>query len=161
MDYVQISRAFLENRTKSIIIYSAPTDCYDLQILLDAIKASELNALGVSMDSAVILAQGKHPFMLVRRETPLTKDFQPHELISHLAQTPDDDPIEYMLWFYLLTTEQLKTVLQTLQRIFAQRQIIKMTQENRETFFTNVIKNELLMQIDFLPTPLPGSISFA
>jgi hypothetical protein len=161
MDYGEISEAFFDNRDKSIIIYSAPTDCYNLQILLDEMKVTELNAEDVSSELAIILAQGKHPFMIVRLDTPLASDFAPGELLSYLAETPDDQTIEYTLWFYLLTTEQLETVLRTLLKTFTQKEVIKMTQAGRETFFTNVAKNELLIQIDFLPLPLPGSISSA
>ena len=161
MDYSDITELFFDINEKSIIIHSTPINNFQLPIILHKLRTEEINQQGITPDIAHLLARGKHPFMIVRRMDMLLKDYSALELMEHIDAVNTINDMQYMLWFYLLTTEQLQLMLNEFVTIFIEREVIIIRRGEKSTFITNVKKDERLEQVFFRSNALPGSIHSA
>ncbi len=161
MTIEQLQNVFFDSDNFSAMYYSLPRESNALQIALDSMQAMQVYINGLDMGTTLLLARGKHPLLIMRNEAPLERNYSADELIHFLSATPDDKPIQCMLWFYLLTTEQIKLTMKFLRVLFSQRNTIRLTQGSRQSYFLSAKKDELLTQISYRPAPMPGIIPSA
>ncbi|MFZ6015225.1 MAG: hypothetical protein ACOYUZ_02600 [Patescibacteria group bacterium] len=159
MPYEQIKDLFFAERNHGTLFFSSAADNLPLLAVLMEFGLTDLTDQKLSDQELLILASGKHPFLIIRCQWPIEKDTDAGDIFQEIRNSPQDKSYDYDYWFFLIPSNEFPRVMARIKHVFGGRDGITEAKDRPRIFIFDMKKDELLTYALFSQFPFTGNFA--